>query len=386
MLTALTSTKKFPMPTLPRYPLPKLLEREANNLDLIRLLCACLVIFGHAALIIDDPAHPFGDPLSRWLNYEGVYAGSIAVRVFFFISGLLVTDSLLRKQSIPGFMVGRIMRVWPALSVLLVATTFLVGPFLTRYDSADYFTHPATFRYLRDNFLLTRNQYLPGVFPGEIPPREINSPLWTLGAEVTCYAVLLGLYALRAITRPLVGLVITVCLLVEALLPHSVLFHGLDANYQVRYLPCAFALGALLAIYKKKITLGIEAPAIAALVFLIFKTSLFGQHLFFIFLFITVLYSSALPLVRKLKLGSDLSYGTYLWGFLIQQIVASRFAQLGYAFNLFTSLVLSIGIAYLSWHLIEKHAIAAGHRWAVKLQSENLRCLVEKDRVGSSAS
>lgn len=361
----------------PRYPLAELLKREGNNLDLIRVVCACLVIFGHAAGVVDDPRHSFGDPISGWLKYDGVYAGSMAVRVFFFISGLLVTDSLLRKKSVAGFIIGRIFRVWPALIALLVLTVFVVGPLFSHYASADFFTHRATYRYLRENLLLVTSSYLPGVFELNPHPRQINASLWTLSNEIGCYAALLVLFVFRITARWWLCAIVVAIAYLEPLLPHSLFFPGLDDNWQVRYLPSAFALGGLFALFKDRITLGPESIIVLGLLFFPLKSTLVGQHLFFATLFLALLYVSGLPAVRKIKLGADLSYGTYLWGFLVQQIVASQFAGLGFGFNLLTSLVLSLLLAFLSWHLVEKHAIALGHRWAEALRRE---------RAGSQAS
>ena len=355
---------------LPRYPLVRLLDRDSNNLDLIRLVCACLVIFGHAAVVVHDPRHPFGDPLSRWLNYEGVYSGSIAVRIFFFISGLLVTDSLLRKRSAGGFILGRNFRVWPALIALLVATVYLIGPLVSSLTPAEYFADPATHRYLRDNLLLLflPHSYLPGVFVDNPHPIQINASLWTLTYEIGCYTTLLVLFVLKVLSRPWLCIAVASFILMEALLPQSLIFPGMDDNFQVRYLPLAFAMGALMAVFKEHVTLGPEALLVAAVLFLALKSTVVGQHLFFILLFLTSLYVSGLPWVRKLRLRADLSYGTYLWGFLVQQILASQFSELGYGFNLFWSLTLSVSVAALSWHLLEKHAIEAGHRWSKSLR------------------
>jgi peptidoglycan/LPS O-acetylase OafA/YrhL len=358
-------------PNLPRYPLARLLKRESNNLDLIRVLCACLVIFGHTALIVNDPRHPFGDPVSAWLNYNGVYSGSIAVRVFFFISGLLVTASLLEKRSPTGFLISRILRVWPALVVVLLCTVFVVGPLCSTYSAADYYTHPAIYRHLVDTLFLVTNNYLPGVFGSPVEP--INAPLWTLNYEIGCYAALLGLFALKVTSRRWLCVMLVLLAAAEPLLPHSLFFPGLDDNPQVRYLPSAFALGALMALFRDRITLGLEAVVFSALIFLVLKTSVIGQHLFFVFLFLSVLYVSGLPLVRQLRPRADLSYGTYLWGFLVQHVVASQFAALGFGFNLAASLLISLSLAFLSWRLVEQPAIAAGRRWTKKLQAKRPR-------------
>jgi peptidoglycan/LPS O-acetylase OafA/YrhL len=315
------------------------------------------------------PHHPFGDPFSRWLNYDGVYSGSIAVRVFFFISGLLVTNSLLVKRSAAGFLVARTLRVWPALTGLLVCTVFIVGPLVSTYAAADYFTHPATYRHLWENMLLIMNDYLPGVFAGD----QVNGSLWTLGSEIECYAALLILFCLGVLSRPWLCIPVVLVLCAEPLLPHSLLFPGMDAVHQVRYLPVAFGLGAIMAVFKRRITLGPESPLVAALLFLPLKNTAVGQLLFFVLLFLTLLYFSGLPFLRKVRLRSDISYGTYLWGFLIQQVVATQFPELGFELHLLFSLLLSLLMGYLSWHLVEKHAIAFGHRWSEALRRESAR-------------
>ena len=351
----------------PRFPLAQLLKRDANNLDLMRVVCACLVIWGHAPLMANYPDHPFGDPVSRWLNYEGVYSGAIAVRIFFFISGLLVTNSLLVKRSAAGFLVARTLRICPALIALLLCTVFIVGPLVSTYPTGDYFTHVATYRYLWENAFFTLNDSLPGVFAGD----QVNGSLWTLSTEIECYAALLILYSFGVLARPWLCVGIVLVLAAEPLLAHSLLFAGRDSVFQVRYLPIAFGLGAIMAIYKKWITLGPEAPLISAVIFFSVKTTMVGQLFFFLTLFLTLLYLSALPLIRKMRFRADISYGTYLWGFLVQQVMATQFPELGFGLHLSFSLIISLFLGYLSWHLIEKRAIALGHRWIETLRRQN---------------
>src|SRR5215469_10337024 len=60
-----------------------------NGLDLIRLVAACLVIFGHSFAIVGRGA----DPIARWNGVE--FSGGFALHIFFLLSGLLVTYSFL---------------------------------------------------------------------------------------------------------------------------------------------------------------------------------------------------------------------------------------------------------------------------------------------------
>ena len=350
----------------PRFRLADLLKREANNLDLIRLICSCMVIFGHAFFLVDDPHYPFEtwDPVSRYLGYQGVYISSLAVKVFFFISGLLITDSLLSKKSVTAFLLARFFRVWPALIALLLITVFGLGPMYTNLKPAEYFTHRDTYRYLWENLLMIADPTLPGVFVNNPLPNQVNGSIWTLAYEIAAYLGILVLYVLKITRSRLICSVIVLLLLVDPLLSHSLLFPWMPVNPQINYLPPCFALGAWLVLFKDRITIGASVVAGMAILFLFGKSTILGPYLFFLTLFVSILYLSALPFVRKIKIPADLSYGTFLWGFLIQQIMAANFARRGLIFNLGWSLLLALIMGFLSWHLVEKRAIAAGHRYA----------------------
>ncbi len=58
------------------------------------------------------------------------------------------------------------------------------------------------------------------------------------------------------------------------------------------------------------------------------------------------------------KKFGDLSYGIYIYAWPIQQSVAQIFPTLGPAGNTIVSTLLVTGIAYLSWHYIEKPALS----------------------------
>jgi peptidoglycan/LPS O-acetylase OafA/YrhL len=56
---------------------------------------------------------------------------------------------------------------------------------------------------------------------------------------------------------------------------------------------------------------------------------------------------------------NDYSYGIYIYGFLVQQILAfAGVHHLGYLVYALSALVLTTGLAWLSWHVVEKRAMA----------------------------
>jgi surface polysaccharide O-acyltransferase-like enzyme len=74
--------------------LNKVLQKENNNLDVFRVIAAVMVIYGHANAFL--PGEGRGDIVARFLPFD--YSGSLAVKLFFFLSGLVVTNSLIEKK------------------------------------------------------------------------------------------------------------------------------------------------------------------------------------------------------------------------------------------------------------------------------------------------
>lgn len=350
-------------------PLEEILQRRNNNLDLFRLLAAVAVIFGHSYLFPPASQPPAHWDLFTLVRYPGVYCGSVAVKVFFFISGLLVTASLMRKGSVPGFLLGRFFRIWPALLVLLVVTAFVAGPALTHWDAASYFRDPAPFWYVVNNALFNPVGDLPGLFPDNFHPHEVNGLLWTLRYAVAAYAWLLVAFVLGVVRwRGLAALALAVTF-IDPLLPHPLLPTSQAGNPQVSLLPFCFVLGACLACWQQHLRLRLDAVAGLAIAFALFRHTAVGPHLLILTVLLLVLYLSALPPVRRLRLPADLSYGIYLWGYPAQQVVAEYWGAGGFALNFVSSLLLAGLLAGLSWRLVEKPAIALGARLAASFGS-----------------
>ena len=75
--------------------LGNILQRDGNNFDVLRLIAAIGVIIGHAYAIAPDPN--LQDGILSIIGFD--YSGSLAVKFFFFLSGLLVTNSILRNSN-----------------------------------------------------------------------------------------------------------------------------------------------------------------------------------------------------------------------------------------------------------------------------------------------
>lgn len=339
------------------------LHRGNNNFDLFRLIAALAVILGHSFSLA--PAQGFYDGLSA---LTGQNIAAVAVKFFFFLSGLLVTDSLLARKSVPQFLIARLFRIWPGLVFVLLASVFLIGPITTNMDLSSYFSHPSTYLYIKHQVLmetwgaqLPEYKGLPGVFTENTYKNAVNASLWSLVAEVYAYLILVAVFCVGLLRKRL-ALLLYILVVLDSVLPSRIIFNYLPKGVEdFSYLPFCFATGAICAVYKKSITIDFRAPFGFALLFYLFHRDANSQHFFFLMFFSLVLYLATHRLVIKfLKLPIDISYGVFLWGFPIQQMLAKYFSTLNGIGHCAAAMVLACIAGVVSWYLVEQRFILAG--------------------------
>jgi peptidoglycan/LPS O-acetylase OafA/YrhL len=323
-----------------------------NSLDLIRLISASLVIIGHSYAIVGSGV----DPMARWNG--SVYTGLFALHVFFFISGLLVTNSFLHKPDIVRWLFSRVLRIFPALCVCLILTVFVLGSLTTTLPRVQYLTDRETWDYFLGNVFLLRTRYfLPGVFTGSVQ-KAMNGPLWSLYLEVRLYvfaAVLLWIF--RGRPRQWLTAALGAVAVIGMLIPRSWLFVFGESEMHIT---CSvlFLMGALCALWSDKVlisTLWLVVIFLAANNYA--RTPAFPP-LFLIFTCYFVLCFGFSKLLSAIRLPGDYSYGLYIYGWPVQQLVAKSFPHWPPPWNAASSFAIALGVAALSWHLIEKPSLA----------------------------
>ncbi len=343
------------------------LDRRCNNFDLFRLLAALTVIYGHSFALA--PAPGFEDSLFK---LTGHHSAAMAVKFFFFLSGLLVTDSLLARRSVPQFVIARLFRIWPALVFVLLASIFVIGPVATNLDLATYFSQSQTYLYFKHQILMqtwgtqSLGYYdLPGIFVGNNYERNVNASLWSLVAEVYAYIALAAVFLIGLMEKRLATLLITL-IVIDSLLPSRIIFTFLPTgNEDFSYLPFCFASGAFLAIHKDRITIDASLLLGLALLAYLFKENLGGTHLFYLTAFASMLYLATRHwVIHKIRLPFDVSYGTFLWGFPIQQLLSKYLPNVTGGGHVILAMLLAILAGTASWLLVEKRSIAIGKRLA----------------------
>ena len=337
--------------------LSDVLKKEGNNFDLLRLIAAVAVIIGHAYAISPQP--PYQDGVGQLLQFD--YSGSLAVKFFFFLSGMLVTNSIISKPDAFQFLAKRAFRIFPGLLVCLLVAVLIIGPLFTRLSLTEYFFNWETWSYLKKNLLLMDLQWrLPGVFTEH--KYGLNGSLWTLPYEVLCYLYLailfgLGLLRNRIVANIFFFVVIGVSFIVPTYLPAF-----FSNNPESHLLPACFAMGALYANNKKIIPIGLYHAILISLLAYILKDSVAKQFIFYTAFFYVSVYISSIPwVIKKIKLPFDASYGVYVYGFMIQQCVNAALPHIGVHAHQFVSIAIAVTVGYLSWRFVEKRFIDLGH-------------------------
>lgn len=332
--------------------LDQILNPRNNNFDIFRLLAAMLVIYGHAPAFASTPGYV--DIVYRLVGFD--YSGSLAVKFFFMLSGLLVTVSIMNRPHLGEFIIRRAARVFPGLIVCVTLTVLIVGPLFTDLGLRAYFLQSETWGYwIHNSSLYQLRWYLPGVFTNN--DAAVNGSLWTLPLEIVCYLFIAVFFAVGAWRHHLLGSGLLVFIIyISFFSPQSLptIFSGAEAHQ----VPGCFALGALMANYRHQLLVNIEkVVALWVLYLLLFSTPL-KALVFYVAIFYSFLFVSSMKIVvEKLKMPADPSYGVYIYGFVIQQMVAHLFPTQGVVFNQIISGAVALIIGLLSWFYIEKPAL-----------------------------
>src|SRR5438445_6117084 len=108
------------------------MSHRGNAFDLLRLMAALLVVFGHSWVLTGH------EDLLTFLG--GINAGDLGVGVFFLLSGYLVSASWLADPSLKRFAARRALRIYPAYALVVAVLALVVGPLVTRLAPAAYLT------------------------------------------------------------------------------------------------------------------------------------------------------------------------------------------------------------------------------------------------------
>jgi len=341
---------------------------KRNGLDLVRLGLAASVLFWHSF------------QLTGWGDvYEPArqLMANIGVDGFFAISGYLILNS--RERANPWqFANARLLRIYPALIVCLALTAFVFAPLFSGYTLADgfgYFGLNLAMMSRLDDAL-----HIGHTLAHNVNPEVWNLSLWTLRFELLFYAMVL-LIARKG--KPTSGSLIWGLWIFAWLTLASKFWfgqewlYGLQAPILGRTL-LMFSSGMLAYRYRSRLVAnrsGMMASALAILLAAGFTATKWGWSFSQSYQLIAALPLAYLVLSIGAKLSADkwvlkndYSYGVYIYGFVMQQLVIAGaikiwgkgwlYSQPIAVFGTFlASAIATFAFAWMSWHLIEKPAL-----------------------------
>lgn len=333
------------------------LATRHNNFDAVRLFAALLVLWGHQFALM-------GKRVPLILDNE---PGALGVVMFFTLSGYLVTLSWMSDPHMGRFSLRRVLRIWPGLLVAVLFCAAVVGPLFTTLPLREYARSYGTWQYFANLWLDTRYA-LPGVFQNLPYPQTVNGTLWTIRLEVGCYVALAlcGVFGLlrRRLAAPLALAVLIA--LAAALqwryaerpgIPSPPWSAGLQYGLM-------FTLGVVLAslnnamLRRRTAAMAMLLAATSALYWL-GPQPLYGQAwLLALGGSAVILGSSATPGLASAGRWGDFSYGLYIYGFPVQQaVMALGGAAWGFLPAFVLSVAVTLALAALSWHVVERPAL-----------------------------
>lgn len=342
-------------------------EKSGNAFDALRVIAALAVLYSHS-FVLYGMAEP--------VPVAGQALGSLAVALFFSISGYLICQSWQRDPHLGRYAARRALHILPGLWVVVLLTALVVGALYTTVSLAAYFGSASPWRYIASGGLALGSPKLLGVFESNPFPLATNGSLWTLKYEIMMYALLalLGRYLPGATFRAKCSFAFVFCAVLwlffashgykKVALPF--MWHlGVEIYLdRLAYLGAFFFAGACAHLYYDRIRLSRAlALGLAALLPLIDHAILAMAVSWFVVPYVVLVFAFKAPALFRKMNGYDYSYGIYIYAFPVQQIV-SRVGQMhgwSWAIVLVVSTLATVILAALSWKYVEERALRLKH-------------------------
>ncbi|MGA9141220.1 MAG: stage II sporulation protein M [Methanocella sp.] len=345
------------------------INRYGNNFDFLRLAGAVLVIFFTAYGVLGAGLQ---DPLSQLTN-GGLNTGSLGVAIFFIISGYLITQSWDKRRNVQRFLWARFLRQVPALAGVALFTVFIIGPLTTHQSLLDYFTSGLTWGYFRIVSIFFPTYSLPGVFTHNFSDR-VNGALWTLPIESAMYIIILIAGIAGVLNKKRLATLLTLSVLGFYLYVNIHVMHVIiplashDFIELLRYFlynlspfnPLCFLMGSVFYLNRDRIKFDFRMVLLAALFWVL---SVWSYDLLLLTSLICLPYVvlgiafKSIPFLGTIGKRGDISYGLYIYHYPVQQMLVNFFGFSPLKL-FFATLLITVPLAWLSWHLIEHRALS----------------------------
>lgn len=355
-----------------------------NNFDLVRLVAAVQVVFIHA--VGHSPVLANSAPwVRKLLDVIILFPG---VAVFFVVSGFLISKSYERLRHNPiSFLWHRLLRIYPALFLCLGMSLVVLSAF--GFLSRETTESPTFWAWLCGQ--LTFGQFYNPEFFRDFGMGVVNGALWTISVELQFYFLLPLFYTLvfprsgkgprgqvllwtsfvisfaafwfvdTGINGPggFTTAPMTAKLLFVSLVPHWWMFvlgilihrhwdrlsHHLEGRFAMYF--AGYTVFAAL----RQLALGRDTSWQA-----IYYLGYLPERILLAAATISAAYT-ARSLASRLLGGVDISYGIYIYHFLVINVLIEMGTMTGFG-SVAVVFAVSVALGLASWHLIEKQALA----------------------------
>ncbi len=332
-----------------------------NNFDFLRILFAIMVVFTHCYAITG-----MGEVDALYFLTGGQLVFSfIGLSGFFTLSGYLILKSLFRSTSIFEYLKKRVLRIYPALVILMIVT-FIIGAIVSAIGIVGYLKISSPYTYVISQLSLF------GSFQTTIDTvfcnGTVNASLWTIAYEFSFYILLILLFFIINYPKAIRVILIIIFVVLFVTYKHFLSFAsfwfipGTVLNrFFLVYYGLFFCAGCILATIDLRRLKHVNFIILGCILLAIISIKVHHFNLSKVLLLPPVFILFGLkntPLLSRMsnKIG-DLSYGIYIYGFLVQQTVLNYFPMNYWQLFIAVMPILLI-IAFTSWHLVEKRALA----------------------------
>ncbi len=343
--------------------LADILEPERNNFSALRLMMALAVLVSHAVFLATGQFS--AEPLVALTGYS---LGQYGVQGFFILSGIVVTQSLVKRGDLVDYGRARALRIFPALIVCVLATALIVGPMFSTLGAATYFKSFAVVQYvLKTLSLSTGSAQLPGLFVTNPASGVVNQSLWTLKYEVACYLLLAGLAALvwQFEARRKLATAMAVVWAIVMLVARPNLLHENAFVETFAYFALFFGTGVVAFLMRDTIKLAWPPMIVLFAVFVECIDTRFAEIASALFMAYAIMWVATLPMgrLRTFANSNDYSYGTYIYSYPVTQVILLLWPATTIIALVLMTTGVTLLLALLSWELVERPALSLTRRW-----------------------
>ena len=333
-----------------------------NNLNLLRMVAASSVLFSHSYALT---GHMLDEPLVV-ASGQRTDAATIGVVVFFAISGFLIAQSLARRRTLYAYAVARAQRILPGLMLAKLFCVLVIGWYATSLASAAYWAHADTWRFLFGCPYFDIRDRLPGVFENNPYPLAVNGSLWTIPVETWCYVGAAVVAAATLMWRPLAFTLAGVASVIAYTRFPQLIQSWMPAGGggTVPALMFTFLFGAWLNVCRRHVPASLTLAIVVLVLIVVLPDVRHSASLYYpgiAYVALVLAYHPRLRWRAYLRVG-DYSYGTYVLAFPVQQFIIWRFGITQPPLVFALTLVVTVALAIVSWHAVEKPALGLKSR------------------------